>query len=164
VTNPQSPERWPGKALPLGATFNGAGTNFSVFSESAEMVELCLFDDEGGQTCIELDEVDAFCWHAYLPMLTAGQRYGYRVHGCWAPERGLRSNPNKLLLDPYAKAVEGGVDWKQACFSYDFGNEEVRNDEDSAPHVPKAVVHNPSFDWGNDRPPSTPRSASSQHA
>src|ERR1700733_473899 len=114
-------EVWPGRSFPLGASFDGAGTNFSVFSEVAEAVDLCLFDDDGRERAVPLVEVDAFCWHAYLPAVTAGQRYGYRVQGPWAPERGLRCNPAKLLLDPYARAVEGGVDWDQACFPYDFG-------------------------------------------
>jgi glycogen operon protein len=149
-------EIWPGRAFPLGATFDGAGTNFALFSEVAERVELCLFGDDGEERRVELDEQDAFCWHAYLPNVYAGQRYGYRVHGPWAPERGVRCNPAKLLLDPYAKAVEGGVDWDQACFPYTFGDEDSRNDLDSAPHVPRSVVHNPYFDWGNDRPPATP--------
>ena len=103
-------------------------------------------------------EVDGFCWHAYLPRVGAGQRYGFRVHGPWDPARGQRCNPNKLLLDPYAKAVDGGVDWDPACFPYDVasGDPASRNDQDSAPHVPKAVVVNPFFDWGADRPPDTP--------
>jgi isoamylase len=149
-------EAWPGRPWPLGATYDGAGTNFSLFSEVAEVVMLCLFDSDGTQRCVSLEEVDAFCWHAYLPNIGPGQRYGYRVHGPWAPERGLRANPTKLLLDPYAKAIEGGVDWDPACFPYRFGAEDLRNDDDSAPHVPKSVVHNPYFDWGNDRPPATP--------
>jgi len=149
-------DRWPGRSFPLGASFDGAGTNFSLFSEVAERVELCLFSDDGTEQAIPLEEVDAFCWHAYLPTVTAGQRYGYRVHGPWAPERGLRCNPAKLLLDPYARAFEGHVDWNQACFPYNFGDEHSRNEADSAPHVLKGVVHNPYFDWGNDRPPATP--------
>jgi len=151
-------EIWPGKPAPLGARYDGAGTNFSIFSEVAGAVELCLFDEDGGETArVALEEVDAFCWHVYVPSVGPGQRYGYRVHGEWAPERGVRCNPNKLLLDPYAKAIEGEVDWAEACFSYRFDDEGVRNDDDSAPHVPKSVVHNPFFDWGNDRPPETPR-------
>jgi isoamylase len=146
-------ETWPGRAYPLGAAYDGAGTNFSLFSEVAEGVELCLFDDAGGEQRVALEEVEAFCWHAYLPTVTPGQRYGYRVHGPWAPEKGQRCNPAKLLLDPYAKAIEGQVDWDQACFPYTFGDDNSRNDTDSAAHVPKAVVHNPYFDWGNDRRP-----------
>jgi len=146
-------EIWPGKPYPLGATYDGGGTNFSLFSEVAEKVELCLFDDDGAERRIVLDEVDASCWHGYLPSVAPGQRYGYRVHGPWAPEAGQRCNPAKLLLDPYAKAIEGQVQWDQACFPYNFGDENSRNDDDSAPYVPRSVVHNPYFDWGNDRPP-----------
>jgi isoamylase len=146
-------EIWPGKPYPLGASYDGGGTNFSLFSEVAEKVELCLFDDDGAERRIVLDEVDASCWHGYLPSVTPGQRYGYRVHGPWAPEAGQRCNPAKLLLDPYAKAIEGQVQWDQACFPYNFGDENSRNDDDSAPYVPRSVVHNPYFDWGNDRPP-----------
>jgi len=149
-------ETWPGRSYPLGAAYDGAGTNFSLFSEVAEGVELCLFDDEGGEQRVVLEEVEAFCWHAYLPTVTPGQRYGYRVSGAWAPDKGQRCNPAKLLLDPYAKAIEGQVDWDQACFPYTFGDDTSRNDDDSAAHVPKAVVHNPYFDWGNDRFPDVP--------
>ena len=119
----------------------------------ADGVELCLFDEEGGEQRLPLEEIDAFVWHAFLPAVVPGQRYGYRVHGPWAPDRGQRCNPAKLLLDPYAKAIEGGVRWDQACFPYTFGDENSRNDDDSAPFVPRSVVHNPYFDWGNDRPP-----------
>ena len=149
-------ETWPGRPYPLGAAYDGAGTNFSIFSEVAEQVELCLFDDDGTERRVALDEVDAYCWHAYLPSVGPGQRYGFRVHGPWDPARGLRCNASKLLLDPYTKAVTGEVDWDQACFSYTFGDEDSRNEDDSAPHVPKSVVHNPYFDWGTDRPPATP--------
>jgi isoamylase len=146
-------EIWPGRPYPLGATYDGGGTNFSLFSEVAEQVELCLFDDGGVEERVVLDEIDASCWHAYLPSVAPGQRYGYRVHGPWAPEAGQRCNPAKLLLDPYAKAIEGQVVWVQACFPYNFGDENSRNDDDSATFVPRSVVHNPYFDWGNDRPP-----------
>jgi isoamylase len=149
-------EVWPGRPYPLGATYDGTGTNFSLFSEAAEAVELCLFDADGAEQRVALTEVDGFCWHAYLPRVGVGQRYGYRVHGPWDPASGHRSNPNKLLLDPYAKAVDGGVDWHQACFPYSFGDPGSRNDDDSAPHVPKAVVVSPYFDWGADRPPDVP--------
>jgi isoamylase len=146
-------ENWPGRPYPLGAAYDGAGTNFSLFSEMAEEVELCLFDDSGEEARLRLEEIDAFVWHAYLPTIAPGQLYGYRVHGPWAPERGQRCNPAKLLLDPYAKAIEGQVDWNPACFPYQFGDENAPNDDDSAPFVPRSVVHNPYFDWGNDRPP-----------
>ena len=146
-------EVWPGRPYPLGATYDGTGTNFSLFSEVAERVELCLFDADGTEHRVDVAEVDAFCWHAYLPRIGVGQRYGFRVHGPWAPGQGHRCNPNKLLIDPYAKALEGNVDWSNACFGYDFDDPESRNDVDSAPHVPKAVVISPYFDWGADRAP-----------
>jgi isoamylase len=156
MTETEAVETWPGRPYPLGAAYDGGGTNFSLFSEVADHVELSLFDDEGNERRVALDEKDYSCWHAYLPSVAPGQRYGYRVHGPWAPEQGARCNPAKLLLDPYAKAIEGQVDWDQACFPYNFGDESSRNDDDSAPHMPKSVVHNPYFDWGNDRPPDVP--------
>lgn len=144
---------WPGKPYPLGATFDGTGTNFALFSEIAERVELCLFDDDGTETRIELPEVDAFVWHAYLPTIQPGQRYGYRVHGPYDPAKGQRCNPAKLLLDPYAKAIDGQIDGHQSLFSYDFGDPDSLNTDDSAAHTMKSVVINPYFDWGHDRPP-----------
>jgi isoamylase len=149
-------ETWPGRPYPLGAAYDGGGTNFSLFSETADAVELCLFDSEGSEQRISLEEIDGSCWHAYLPSVAPGQRYGYRVHGPWAPDHGQRCNPAKLLLDPYAKAIEGSVHWGQACFPYTFGDPDSRNEEDSAPSVPRSIVHNPYFDWGNDRPPDIP--------
>ncbi|HLU42050.1 MAG TPA: glycogen debranching protein GlgX [Microthrixaceae bacterium] len=148
-------EVWPGRPQPFGARYDGAGTNFALFSEVAERVDLCLFDEDGREERVTLDEVDAHRWHSYLPGVSPGQRYGYRVHGPWDPDRGLWCNPAKLLLDPYATAVEGEVDWDQACFPCDW-EDGSRNDDDSAPHVPRSVVHNPWFDWGNDRPPDVP--------
>ncbi|MFF0911726.1 glycogen debranching protein GlgX [Microbacterium enclense] len=147
---------WPGSSYPLGATYDGNGTNFALFSEGAEKVELCLFDEDGTETCYELIDVDAFVWHAYLPNVLPGQRYGYRVHGEYDPANGKRFNPAKLLLDPYAKAVEGQIDWGQPVFSYEFGDPDSFNDEDSAPHMMKGVVVNPFFDWSGDRQPKTP--------
>ena len=139
---------WPGAAYPLGATFDGSGTNFAIFSEVAERVELCLFDGAGGEeTRVPLTEVDGFVWHGYLPTVQPGQRYGYRVHGPYEPEQGLRFNPNKLLLDPYAKATAGEIDWDQSLFAYNFGDEDSRNDDDSAAHMTHGVVINPFFDW-----------------
>ena len=149
-------EVWPGEAYPLGATFDGRGTNFALFSEVAERVELCLFDEDGTETRVEVTEVDAFVWHCYLPQVQSGQRYGYRVHGPWDPERGLRCNPNKLLLDPYAKATAGEIDWDQSLFGYDFGDPDSRNDDDSAAHMVHGVVINPFFDWEGDRRPEVP--------
>ncbi|MCT2085215.1 glycogen debranching protein GlgX [Microbacterium enclense] len=147
---------WPGSSYPLGATYDGNGTNFALFSEAAERVELCLFDEDGTETCFELVDVDAFVWHAYLPNIQPGQRYGYRVHGPYDPANGQRFNPSKLLLDPYAKAVEGQIDWGQPVFSYEFGDPDSFNDEDSAAHMMKGVVINPFFDWTGDRRPKTP--------
>ncbi len=133
---------YPGAPYPLGATCENGGTNFSLFSEVAERVELCLFDEQGRETRVELPEVTAFCWHGYLPGVGPGQRYGYRVHGPWNPTEGRRCNPAKLLLDPYAKAVEGEVKWDEAVYS---------NDRDSAPFMPRSVVIDPGFDWEDDR-------------
>jgi isoamylase len=144
---------WPGSAYPLGATYDGSGTNFALFSEVAERVELCLFDADGTETKVDLPEVDGLVWHAFLPGIEPGQCYGYRVHGPYDPSQGQRCNPNKLLLDPYAKAIDGHFDWDQALFGYNFGDPDSRNDQDSAPHMPKSVVINPFFDWGVDRPP-----------
>ncbi|CCH89069.1 glycosyl hydrolase (glycogen debranching enzyme) [Modestobacter italicus] len=146
---------WPGSAYPLGATYDGTGTNFAIFSEVAEKVELCLFDEAGNETRIRLPEMDAYVWHAFLPGIQPGQRYGFRVHGPHDPAQGLRCNPAKLLLDPYAKAIDGQIDWDESVFGYRFENGE-KNDDDSAAHMPKSVVINPYFDWGVDRPPKTP--------
>ncbi|MBN9171522.1 MAG: glycogen debranching protein GlgX [Microbacterium sp.] len=149
-------QTWPGSTYPLGATFDGNGTNFAVFSEAAERVELCLFGDRGKETRIELVDTDAYVWHGYVPNIGPGQRYGYRMYGPYDPAAGMRFNPNKLLLDPYAKAVEGQVAWGQTVFGYTFGDPDSRNDEDSAAAMMKGVVINPFFDWGGDRAPKTP--------
>ncbi len=158
MTEQHTISAWPGQAYPLGATFDGTGTNFALFSEVAESVELCLFDEDGDgdgeqlrETRIELAEVDAHVWHCYLPQIQPGQRYGYRVHGPYEPEHGLRCNPNKLLLDPYAKATTREIDWDQSLFGYTFGDEDSRNDDDSAAHMTLGVVVNPFFDWEGDR-------------
>jgi len=153
---------WPGTPYPLGATWDGAGTNFALFSEVAEGVELCLLDEapEGGgarpETRIELTEVDGFVWHGYLPEAGPGQLYGYRVHGPYEPARGHRCNPAKLLLDPYAKAVDGQVSWHESLFGEQSGAPGQPSTADSAPFMPANVVINPFFDWGDDRPPRTP--------
>jgi glycogen operon protein len=148
---------WPGQPYPLGATFDGVGTNFAVFSEVAERVELCLFDERGQETRVDLPEVTAHCWHGYVSGVAPGQQYGFRVHGPWAPAEGHRANPAKLLLDPYARAIAGAVQWNPAVFPYRFGDsDESRNDDDSAPFVPRSVVVNPFFDWASDRRPRTP--------
>jgi isoamylase len=153
-------EAWPGSAYPLGATFDGTGTNFALFSEVAEAVELCLLEEDAQgavtETRVELTEVDAHVWHAYLLTVQPGQRYGYRVHGPWNPAKGQRCNPAKLLLDPYAKATAGEIDWDQALFGYNFGDPDSRNDDDSGPHMTHGVVINPFFDWEGDRRPAVP--------
>ena len=147
---------WPGAAYPLGATWDGSGTNFALFSEVADKVELCLFDADDGETRLELTEIDGFVWHGYLPAAGPGQRYGYRVTGPYDPKQGHRCNPAKLLLDPYGKAVDGALRWDPAVFDYQHGNPAQRNDTDSAPFMPRNVVINPYFDWTGDRPPRTP--------
>ncbi len=146
-------EIWPGTPYPLGATYDGSGTNFALFSEIAEKVELCLFDAEGAETRIELPETDGFVWHCFLPGIESGQRYGYRVHGPSDAEHGHRCNPSKLLLDPYAKAIDGSIEWDQSVFGYNFGDPDSINTDDSAAAMPKSVVISPFFDWGVDRPP-----------
>ncbi|MCG7321733.1 glycogen debranching protein GlgX [Arsenicicoccus bolidensis] len=146
-------EIWPGKPYPLGATFDGSGVNFAVFSEVAEHVELCLIDDEGAEQRVSLTEVDGYVWHCYIPQMQPGQRYGYRVHGPFDPAKGNRSNPAKLLLDPYAKAIDGQISNDEALFSYKFDDPSAFNDTDSLGHTMLSVVINPYFDWGHDRPP-----------
>ncbi|MFO7903663.1 MAG: glycogen debranching protein GlgX [Pirellulaceae bacterium] len=143
---------WPGQPYPLGAVYDGSGTNFSLFSEIADCVELCLFDEEGKETRIELPEVTGYCWHGYFPTIEPGQRYGFRVHGPWDPANGHRCNSAKLLLDPYAKGIDGRMEWDEAVFPYRFDDgPESMNDRDSADFVPKSVVHQPHFDWAGDR-------------
>jgi isoamylase len=149
-------EIWPGQPYPLGATFDGHGTNFSLFSEVAERVEVCLYDDHGVEQRFTLPEVTAFVHHGYLPGVQAGQRYGFRVHGPWAPAEGHRCNPAKLLIDPYAKAVEGETEWADAVFPHVAGDPDVASPGDSAPFVAKSVVVSPFFDWSDDRHPRTP--------
>ena len=142
-------ECWPGTPFPLGATYDGVGTNFSVFSEVAEAVEVCLFD--GDEQRVELPEMTGYCWHGYLPGVGPGQRYGFRVHGPYDARAGLRCNPAKLLLDPYAKAVDGEVRWDPALYPYPLGGDDLaRDDADSAPFMPRGVVTNPYFEWGDD--------------
>jgi glycogen operon protein len=151
---------WPGNAYPLGATWDGSGTNFALFSEIAEQVELCLFGPGGPATAepesrIPLTEVDGLVWHCYLPDVGPGQRYGYRVHGPYEPWRGHRCNPAKLLLDPYGKAVAGQVSWHESLYSYRLGDSGTVNTDDSAPYMPRNLVISPYFDWADDRPPRT---------
>jgi glycogen operon protein len=153
---------WPGDPYPLGATWDGEGVNVALFSEHATAVELCLFGDErsGRETArIPLRERTDLVWHAFLPDLRPGARYGYRVHGPYAPAEGHRFNPNKLLIDPYAKAISGAIDWDDAVYGYAVGDpaEDLSFDErDSAPNVPRSVVVDTAFTWGDDAPPRTP--------
>jgi isoamylase len=154
---------WPGRPFPLGAAWDGSGTNFSLFSEHAERVELCLFDGEDRERRVEIGERTAFNWHVYLPGVGPGQRYGYRVHGPYEPLSGRRFNPAKLLIDPYAKSIEGDVRWERAnVLPYvpqpDAGDDAdlERDDEDSAVAIPKSVVVDDRFEWEGDRPPNIP--------
>ena len=151
----------PGNPLPLGATFDGTGVNFSVFSETAERIDLCLFDGDGREQAIPLPEKDAFRWHGYVPGIRPGQRYGFRVFGPWDPQSGLRANPAKLLLDPYARAIDGDMRIEPAVFGHVIGPDgsatNDQNTEDSAPFVPRSVVVDPAFDWGRDAPPDHAR-------
>lgn len=147
---------WPGEPYPLGSTYDGAGTNFALFSDVAEKVELCLISAEGEETRIELEEVDAHIWHCYIPSVMPGQRYAYRVHGPFDPANGKRCDPNKLLVDPYAKAFDGEFDGHSSLFNYDIHDHSKRNTEDSLGHTMTSVVINPFFDWGADRAPRTP--------
>jgi len=159
---------WPGTPYPLGASYDGAGTNFSVFSEIAQKVELCLIDSYGKESRIPLDEVDGYVWHAYLPNVTPGQRYGFRVDGPWDPAAGHRCDPSKLLLDPYGKTFHGDFHFDQALYSYDLTAVDLTDRTalnvetgtpprvDSLGHTMLSVVSNPFFDWGGDRAPRTP--------
>ena len=147
----------PGKPYPLGATWDGAGVNFALASENATSVEVCLFGGEDGnqqQAAIAHTEHTGFVWHVYLPGIRPGQRYGYRVHGPYEPANGHRFNPAKLLLDPYAKAIDRTINWDDALFGYTIGkgdDDPTKDDRDSAPFAPKSVVIEPWFDWEDDR-------------
>jgi isoamylase len=148
---------WPGQPFPLGAAWDGQGTNFAVFSDVAEAVELCLFDEAGAERRIAMPEVTAHVWHGYVPDVGPGQPYGFRVHGPYDPGRAHRCNPAKLLLDPYAKAIQGRVDWHPAVFGYRVeADDTVPDERDSAPHVPRSVVVHEGFPWGDDRHPDVP--------
>jgi glycogen operon protein len=153
---------WPGHPYPLGATWDGKGVNFALFSEHASRVELCLFDSidaEKETECIPLPELTDQVWHAYLPEVLPGQLYGYRVHGPYEPQNGQRFNPNKLLLDPYAKSIGRDVRWADEVFGYRVGDAEADlslDERDSAAHAPLGVVIDTAFTWGDDRPPRTP--------
>ncbi len=153
---------WPGNALRLGATWDGEGVNFALFSQNATGVDLCLFDanDPARQTDrIPLKERTNRIWHCYLPDVRPGQLYAYRVHGPYAPHQGHRFNPEKLVLDPYARAIGGYIEWHDAVFGYQIGHPDADlsfNPTDSAPYVPKCVVVDEAFTWGGDRPPQVP--------
>ena len=149
---------WPGSRYPLGASWDGEGTNFALFSENAERVDLCIFDDEGNEKTLPLNEVAAFVWHGYVPGIGPGQRYGFRVHGRYAPEDGHRFNAAKLLIDPYAKAIDGDVDWGPEVFGYQLGGDDAdlhASPHDNSTRVPQSVVVDESFDWGDAQPPGT---------
>jgi isoamylase len=147
---------WPGRSNPQGATWDGGGTNFAVYAEHAERVELCLFDDLGHETRFRLPDVNGFVHHGYVPDIHPGHRYGLRVHGTWAPKDGLFHNPDKLLLDPYSRAIEGIVDQTDVTLPYVPGHPLQRDSRDSAPFMPRSIVVDSSFDWGEDRPERRP--------
>src|SRR6187401_2906712 len=152
----------PGRTHPLGATWDGEGVNFALFSEHATKVELCLFglaDDAQETARIELDEPDEYVWTVYLPDVRPGQLYGYRVHGPYAPEQGHRFNPHKLLIDPYAKAISGEIRGLDEMFGYrlrDSQGDLSKSELDSGPYMPKSVVVESAFTWADDRPPNVP--------
>jgi glycogen operon protein len=142
---------WPGAPFPLGPGWDGSGTNFSLYSENAERVVLCLFDDADVEERVEVRQQTAHNWHVYIPGVGPGQRYGYRVHGPWQPDRGHRFNPAKLLIDPYAKSIQGPIGFGKArVLAYVRGQEDVRDDADSAPAIPRSVVIDDAFDWEGD--------------
>jgi len=150
---------WPGRPYPLGATPDAEGTNFSLFSEWGQCVDLCLFDAEGQESRLRLPEVTAHRFHGFVPGVGAGQRYGFRVHGTFDPASGQRFNPEKLLIDPYAKAIDGDVIWDESVYGYHFEGDEkdlAGNEMDSAPFIPKSVVVSDEFDWTGDERPHTP--------
>jgi isoamylase len=155
-------DTWPGRPYPLGATWDGHGTNFALFSEAAYGVDLCLFDPDGAETRLPLPELTAHVWHGYVPGVGPGQHYGFRAHGPYRPASGQRFNPAKLLVDPYARAIDsssadGGLDWDGSVFGYAYGaSDDLPDDRDSAAHVPQAVVADPDFSWGDDRLPRRP--------
>src|SRR6266545_3774603 len=157
-----SPRTRPGAPYPLGATWDGAGVNFALFSEHATAVDLCLFDPDDPSRELQrvrMHEQTNQVWHVYLPEARPGLPYGYRVHGPYEPEGGHRFNPAKLLLDPYAKAITGSFTWHPSLFGYPLGGptEDLERDEgDSAPYMPRCVAIDPAFSWGDDRRPRTP--------
>ena len=148
----------PGKPFPLGATWDGHGVNFALYSENATGVELCLVGKSGQETRIPVRERTGFSWHCYVPSLKPGQMYGYRVSGPYEPERGLRFNPNNLLLDPYAKGIDRPENWDEGLFAYELGDPagDLKRSERDSRGVPHGVVIDPTFDWGDDAPPDIP--------
>ena len=145
---------WPGEPYPLGAVYRDEGVNFALFSENAEAVELCLFDEKGKETRVKVLERTHNSWHVFLPGLKPGQRYAYRVYGPYDPAQGHRFNPAKLLLDPYARAIDGAIDWHDSLFGYQIGDPDEdlsRNDQDDAERMPKCIVADANFDWEGDR-------------
>ncbi len=152
---------WPGAAYPLGATWDGEGVNFAIFSENATAVDLCLFDhasDRAEAVCMRLSHRTDQVWHAYLPDVRPGQIYGYRVHGPYEPAAGHRFNAKKLLIDPYAKTIVGDLAWREPVFGYPLEDptSDAPDARDSAPFVPKAMVIDQAFSWGEDRSPRVP--------
>ena len=153
---------YPGEPFPLGATWDGKGVNFALYADNATKVELCLFytaEDEKEYATIKLIERSHHVWHAYLPEVKPGDFYGYRVHGPYDPANGHRFNPNKLLIDPYAKAIAGIINWHDSLFGYEMGHPDEDlsfSETDSAPFIPKCVVINPEFDWQGVEAPEIP--------
>ncbi len=153
---------YPGKPYPLGATWDGEGVNFALFAENATGVDLCLFETRESiveSVKIRIKEVSHRVWHVYVPGLKPGQLYGYRVYGPYDPQNGHRFNPNKLLIDPYAKSIAGTIQWHDALFGYELGHEDLDlsfSEVDSAPYIPKSAVIDPNFDWEGDKPPEIP--------
>src|SRR5262245_54090813 len=147
----------PGRPFPLGASWDGHGVNFAIYSENATAVELCLVDKAGHETRIPIRERTGFTWHGYVAGLKPGQAYGYRVSGPWDPDRGMRFNPNVLLLDPYAKALDGPERWDDGVFGHDAisGDDRGQNPKD-ARGAPRGVVIDTWFDWGSDARPDIP--------
>ena len=148
---------WPGEHVPLGATWDGEGTNFSVFSANADWVELVLFEEDGSHRSFELAERTDLHWHGYVHGVGPGSLYAFRVYGRYDPSSGNRFNSAKLLLDPYAKAIAGGLQWGPEVYGYQRGQgeEDIRSDLDSAPCLPRCVVIDPAFPWGDDQRPNT---------
>jgi isoamylase len=147
---------WPGEAYPQGATFQGDGTNFALFAENAERVEVCLFDGDGFETRLRLPESTAFVHHGFVHGVYPGQRYGFRVHGPWEPTKGHLFNPNKLLIDPYARAIEGAVSWSDVVFGYQPRHPDRLDERDSAAAMPRSIVVDTGFDWEGDASPGRP--------